>query len=140
LLLIYNRQYEKVILKDQGYANAILRFLRSVLLMDAILAVIVGIISLLLDLHTLEAYGTLLVWAGVAVIFCGLVIAIGGYSSRLEDVRAFNISRAGNMSENLQRVAEAGQSSLGCFSLLLVAGLALVAIGYMLQIIPTLFG
>jgi hypothetical protein len=138
--LKYNRQYEKVVLKDQGYGEAILRFLRSVLLMDTIFAVMVGIISLLLDLHTLEAYGTLLVWAGAAVILFGIMIAMGGYSSRLEDVGAFNISRAGNMSENLRRVAEAGQSSLGCFSLLLVAGLALVVIGYMLQIIPTLFG
>lgn len=127
-------------MKDQGYAEAILRFLRSVLLMDAILAVIIGIISLLLDLHTLEAYGTLLVWAGVAVMLFGLIIAIGGYASRLEDVGAFNISRAGNMSDNLRRVAEAGQSSLGCFSLLLVAGLSLVAIGSVVQIISTLFG
>lgn len=122
-------------MKDQGYGEAILRFLRSILLMDAILAVMVGIISFVLDLHTLEAYGTLLVWAGAAVILFGLMIAMGGYSSRLEDVGAFNISRAGNMSENLRRVAEAGQSSLGCFSLLLAAGITLVGIGSILQII-----
>lgn len=132
-------QYKQVILKNQGYAKAILRFFRSVMLMDVIFAVIVGIISLLLDLYTLEAYGTLLVWAGVAVILLACLIGMGGFSSRVQDVGAFSLSGAGNMSENLQRIAEAGQSSLGCFSLLVVAGIGLVAIGYLLQIIPALF-
>lgn len=132
-------QYEKVALKNQGYAEAILRFLRSVMLIDVILAVIVGVITLLLDLHTLDAYGTLLVWAGVAVLLLACALGIGGISARMQDVGAYSLSGAGNMSENLQRVAEAGQSSVGCFSLLLVAGMALVAIGKFLQIVPTLF-
>jgi hypothetical protein len=137
--MIYNRGYEKVAFREPGFAEAILRFLSSVLLMDLILAGSVAVISLWLDLHTLETYGTLLVWAGAAVIAVGLIIAVGGYSSRMEDVGAFNLSRAGNMSENLQRIAEAGRSSLGCFILLFVAGLALVGTGYILQVIPTLF-
>jgi uncharacterized membrane protein len=111
-----------------------------VILTDMIVAVIVGIIGLLLDLHTFEAYGTLLVWAGVAVIVLACLLGMGGVSSRIQDVGAFSLSGAGNMSENLQRIAEAGQSSLGCFSLLLFAGIALVTIGDLLQIIPTLFG
>ena len=123
-----------------GSAEAILRFLRSVIVIDAIVAVIVGVISLLLDLHTLEAYGTPMVWTGVAVIVLACVLGIGGLSSRMEDVGAYNLSGAGNMSENLRRVAEAGQSSAGCFALLLVAGILLAAIGYILQIIPALFG
>ncbi|HEU0295278.1 MAG TPA: hypothetical protein VFR47_21235 [Anaerolineales bacterium] len=123
-----------------GSAEAILRFLRAVILIDVIVAVIVGVISLLLDLHTLEAYGTLLVWAAVVVMLIACVIGIGGIASRMEDVGAYNLSGAGNMSENLRRVAEAGQSSVGCFSLLLVAGISLAAIGYILQIISTLFG
>jgi hypothetical protein len=133
-------QYEKVILKNQGFAEAILRFLRSVLLLDVILAVIVWGIALLLDLHTVEAYGTLLVWAGVALMILSAVLGIGGLSSRMEDVGAYSLSGAGNMSENLRRIAESGQSSLGCFSLLLVAGIVLAATGYILQIISTLFG
>jgi hypothetical protein len=127
-------------MKQQGSAEIILRFLRTVLLTDVILAVIVGVITLLLDLHTVEAYGTLLVWAGVALMILSAVLGIGGLSSRMEDVGAYSLSGAGNMSENLRRIAESGQSSLGCFSLLLVAGIVLAATGYILQIISTLFG
>jgi hypothetical protein len=127
-------------MNKQGSAEIILRFLRTVLLIDVILAVIVGVITLLLDLHTLEAYGTLLVWAGVALMILSAVLGIGGLSSRMEDVGAYSLSGAGNMSENLRRIAESGQSSLGCFSLLLVAGIVLAATGYILQIISTLFG
>ena len=127
-------------MKQQGSAEIILRFLRTVLLTDVILAVIVGVITLLLDLHTVEAYGTLLVWAGVALMILSAVLGIGGLSSRMEDVGAYSLSGAGNMSENLRRIAEAGQSSLGCFSLLLIAGIVLAAIGYILQILPALFG
>jgi len=122
-------------MNKQGSAEIILRFLRTVLLTDVILAVIVGVITLLLDLHTLEAYGTLLVWAGVAVLILAGLLGIGGLSSRMKDVGAYSLSGAGNMSENLQRVAESGRSSLGCFSLLLVAGIVLVAIGTILQFI-----
>lgn len=119
-------------MNQQGNAEAIRRFLRAVIMVDTIVAVIVGGVSLLLDLYTLEAYGTLLVWASVPVIVVAYVIGIGGIASRMEDVSAFNLSRAGNMSENLQRVAEAGQSLVGCFALLLVAGLSLAVIGYIL--------
>lgn len=126
-------------MNKQGSAEIILRFLRTVLLIDVIVAVIVGVMTLLLDLHTLEAYGTLLVWAGVAVMILAGLLGIGGLSSRMEDVGAYSLSGAGNMSENLRRIAESGQSSLGCFSLLLVAGMALVAIGKFLQIVPALF-
>ena len=116
-------------MKNQGYA----RFLRGVLVLDVILAVIVGGIAYFLDLHSLEAYGTLLGWAGMALLLLACVLGIGGLSSRMQDVGAYSLSGAGNMSENLKQIAEAGQSSIGCFSLLLVAGISLIAIGYMVQ-------
>ena len=122
-------------MKEQSNAEAIGRFLRPVLVIDAVIAVVVGILCVFLDLYTLEAYGTLLVWAGLAVFLIACVIGIGGVASRLEDVHAFHLSRAGNMSENLRRVAESGQSSVGCFALLLLAGISLIAIGYFLQFI-----
>ena len=96
-------------MKEQGSAKVILRFLRNVLLTDAILAVIVGVITLLLDLHTLEAYGTLLVWASVVVLLLACVLGIGGISARIQDVGAYSLSGAGNMSENLQRVEDSGR-------------------------------
>ena len=120
-------------MNKQSSAEVILRFLRTVLLIDAVVAVIVGVITLLLDLHTLEAYGTLLGWAGGAVIVLACILGIGRISSRVEDVGAYSLSGAGKMSENLRRVAEAGQSSFGCFSLLLAAGISLAGIGYFLQ-------
>lgn len=133
-------RHVEIAMNKETNAEAIPRFLRPVLVMDAVVAVIVGVVSVLLDLYTLEAYGTLLVWAGVAVILLACVIGIGGIASRIEDVNAFHLSRAGNLSENLQRVAEAGQSSVGCFALLLLAGISLVTIGYILQIIAAIFG
>jgi hypothetical protein len=127
-------------MKEQSNAEAIRRFLRPVLVMDAVLAMIAGIVCVFLELYTLEAYGTLLVWAGMAVFLVACVIGIGGIAARLEDVHAFHVSRAGNMSENLRRVAESGQSSEGCFALLLLTGISLMAIGYILQFIAALIG
>ena len=127
-------------MKEQSNAEAIRRFLRPVLVMDAVIAVIIGILCVFLELYTLEAFGTLLVWTGLAVFLIACVIGIGGIASRLEDMNAFHISRAGNMSENLRRVAESGQSSMGCFALLLLAGISLVAIGYFLQFIAAILG
>ena len=127
-------------MKEQSNAEAIRRFLRPVLVIDAVIAVIIGILCVFLELYTLEAFGTLLVWTGLAVFLIACVIGIGGIASRLEDMNAFHISRAGNMSENLRRVAESGQSSMGCFALLLLAGISLVAIGYFLQFIAAILG
>lgn len=127
-------------MKENSNAEAIRRFLRPVLVMDVVLAVIVGILCVFLDLYTLEAYGTLLVWVGMAVFLVACVIGMGGVASRMEDVNAFHLSRAGNMAENLRRVAESGQSSVGCFALLLLAGILLVVTGYILQFIAARFG
>ena len=126
-------------MQTQSHLEAILRFLRSVMLIDVILVVIVWVITLVLDLHTLWAYGTLLVWAGFAVIVLACLLGIGGVSSRLQDVGAYSLSGAGNNSELFRHIAEAGQSSLGCFFIFVVAGIGLLASGYLFQIIPALF-
>ena len=127
-------------MRTQSRLETILGFLRPVILIDAILVVIVWIITLLLDLHTWWAYGTLLVWTGFAVIVLACLIGVGGVSSRLQDVGAYSLSGAGNDSELFRHVAEAGQSSLGCFFLFVVAGISLLTIGYLFRIIPALFG
>jgi hypothetical protein len=127
-------------MRTQSHLEAILRFLRPVMLLDAILVVIVWIITLLLDLHTWWAYGTLLVWTGFVVIVLACLLGVGGVSSRLQDVGAYSLSGAGNDSELFRHVAEAGQSSLGCFFLFVVAGISLLGIGYLFRIIPALFG
>ena len=126
-------------MRTQSHLEAILRFLRPVMLIDAILVVIVWIIALLLDLHTWWAYGTLLTWAGFVMIALACLLGIGGVSSRLQDVGAYSLSGAGNDSELFRHVAEAGQSSLGCFFLFVVAGLGLLVIGYLVQIIAAVF-
>ena len=127
-------------MNKQGYTEVIVRFLRAILLVDVSVAVIVLIISILLDLHSLVAYGTLLVWASGALILAACILGIGRVSSRMADVGAYSVSGAGNMSENLQRIAEAGQGSVGCASLLLLAGVSLAIIGYILQGLPALLG
>jgi hypothetical protein len=126
-------------MKRQGSTGAILRFLRAVILIDASLGAIVGLISFVLGLRTLEAYGTLLIWAAIGLILIACFIGVGSVASRTEDTTAFWLSRAGNMSDNLKRISEASQSSLGCFFLLLVAGLGLLISGYIIPVVPVLF-
>ena len=131
---------QEAVMNTQSRLEVTLRFLRATLLMDAILAAIVWIITLLLDLHTWWAYGTLLVWTGFAVIVLACLLGIGGVSSRIQDVGAYSLSGAGNDSELFRHIAEAGQSSLGCFFLFVVAGMGLLVIGYLFRIISALFG
>lgn len=122
-------------MNKQGYAEAILRFLRTVVIIDAILAGVVGLAGFILGWRTVEAYGTALVWAGMIVLFFGCFIGIGGFSARVGDTVAYSIGGDGGMPENLTRLAESGQSSLGCFFLLLFAGIGLLGIGYLLPLL-----
>lgn len=122
----------------QGYPEVILRFARTVLLIDAVLASVVALIIFLLGWRTPEAYGFALNRTGVILLLLGCFIGIGGFSARTSDVGAYSISGAGNMSENLMHIAESRQNSLGCFFLLLVAGLVLMGVGDLLPAIITL--
>ena len=119
-------------MKEQGYAELILRFLRTVVVIDATLAGIVGLISLLLGFRTVVAYASTLTWTGLIIIFIATLTAAGGFSARATDFGAYSLSGAGNESENMMHMAESRLSSLGCFFLLLVAGLGLVGLGYLL--------
>ena len=119
-------------MKEQGYAELILRFLRAVVVIDATLAGIVGLISLLLGFRTVVAYASTLTWTGLIIIFIAALTAAGGFSARAADFGAYSLSGAGNEAENMMHMAESRLSSLGCFFLLLVAGLGLVGLGYLL--------
>ena len=127
-------------MKEQGYAELILRFLRMVLIIDLILAGIVGLISFLMGWRTAEAYGSALIWAGMIVIFIAAFTGAGGLAARAGDVGAYTLSGAGNMSEHMLHAAESRLSSLGCLFLMLVAGLGLISIGYLLPVITSLLG
>lgn len=109
-----------------------MRFLRTVLLIDAVLAGVVGLVGFALGWRTLEAYGTALVWVGTIVLFFACFMGIGGFSARVGDTVAYSIGSDGGMPKNLTRIAESGQSSLGCFFLLLFAGIGLIGVGYLL--------
>ena len=126
-------------MKEQGYAEIILRFLRTVVVIDATLAGVVGLISLLLGFRTVVAYASTLIWTGLIIIFIAALTAAGGFSARAADVGAYSLSGAGNQSENMMHMAESRISSLGCFLLLLVSGLGLVGLGYLLPILWYLF-
>ena len=126
-------------MKEQGYAELILRFLRTVIMIDVSLAAAVGLISLLLGFRTVVAYGSTLIWAGLISMFIAALTAAGGFSARAADVGAYALSGAGNKSDNMMHVAESRLSSLGCFFLLLVAGLGLIGLGYLLPILWYLF-
>ena|GEM_PF-4041945 len=130
----------KLLMKNQGYAEIILRFFRSIILIDLSLAAGVGLINFILGWHTFEAYDMTLMWTGTAMIFVSCLVGMGGVAARLEDVAAFHHSGAGNMSENLWQISNAGRDSLGCFILLLIAGLGLLGVSYLLPILALAFG
>jgi uncharacterized membrane protein len=122
-------------MKKQENALAVLRFVRSILLIDLSLAMLVALACFFLDLWTFKAYGTVLVWVGVAVIVFAALTGVGGFASRVEDITAFSLSGAGNMFENLRQITDARQSNLGCFLLLALAGIGLIAMGYLIQVL-----
>jgi ABC-type Mn2+/Zn2+ transport system permease subunit len=127
-------------MKEQGYAELILRFLRTVILLDTILTGVVGLIGLLLRWRTVMEYGNALTWTGMLVIFIAAFLGAGGLSARSGDLAAYTLSGAGNLSENIRHVAESRRSSLGCLFLMLVTGLGLIAIGYLLPVLSPFFG
>ena len=93
-------------MKNQEWSGILLRFFRSVVLIDPSLAIIVWLISYVFGWRTPEAYGTVIIWAGIAVSLFASLAGIGGLSSRAEDAEAFSLSGSGNMSENFRRIAE----------------------------------
>ena len=118
----------------QGYAEVNLRFEPTVL------AGVVALIIFLVGRRTPEVYGLALNRTGVILLLFGCLIGIGGFSAQTRDVGACSISGARNMSEKLLHSAEFRQSSLGCFVLLLAAGLGLMALGDLLPVATTLIG
>jgi hypothetical protein len=118
--------------------------LRTAIVVDAILVGIVGLIGYLSDWHSAEIYGAALSRTGMLIILIACFIGVGGYSARAGDANAYALSGAGNMSENLMHIADSGKSSLGCFFLLVAAGLGLMAIGNVIPLVAvflkSLFG
>jgi hypothetical protein len=127
-------------MRKQGLRDVLSRLLRTAILTDVILAMIIGLLSFLLGFRSMEAFETFLTWAGFGLIFFACFISVGGVSARVQDISAFQISRAGDPSENLMRISESGRSSFGCFLLLLIAGLGLVVLAYLLPLISLLMG
>ena len=123
---------------NQDVSSVIKGFLRKVVLVDMILAGIVGLVGLALGLRMLESYGTLMIWTGIGLIFLATVTGVGGYASRAADSEAFRMTRAGNPSENLRHIAESSQSSFGCILLLVSIGIGLAALGNLLSVIAGL--
>ena len=131
--------YEDIVLKQEGTPGIIFRLLRTTLLVDLILAIVVALTCFFLHLRTFAAYGTLLVWLGTAVIVLACITGIGGFAARVEDASAFSRSGAGDRFENLQHIGDARSSNLGCIAQLLSEGIGLIAFGYLVQIISVLF-
>lgn len=120
-------------MKTDGNLAIILRFLRSALLIDLGVAAVVLVVCFVMDLVTLEAFGAFLTWGGIALAVFTSFLGVGGMISRHTDVTDFSLSGAGDMGENLRRIAENGNSSLGCFFLLIVSALSLIGIGSLLE-------
>jgi hypothetical protein len=124
----------------QGLKDVLLQLFRAAILTDVILAMIIGLFSFLLGFRSMRAFETFLTWAGFGLIFFAGFIGVGGVSARVQDISAFQISGAGDTSENLKQISESGRSSFGCFLQLLAAGLGLVVLGYLLPVVWLLLG
>ena len=122
-------------MKEPGYATLILRFLRTVLLVDGLLAGGLGALSFLFHWRTVESYGMAMLWVGTLLMVFACFIMVGGFTARVRDADAYFVTHAGDMSENLLHIAESRQSSLGCVLVLLASGLGLRALGYLLPVI-----
>ena len=121
-------------MKEPGYTTLILRFLRTVILIDGLLAGGLGILSLLFHWRTVDSFGMLLLWAGTLLMVFACFIMVGGFTARVRDADAYFVTHAGDMSENMRHIAESRQSSLGCFLVLLASGLGLRTLGYLLPV------
>lgn len=121
-------------MKEPGYTTLILRFLRTVILIDGLLAGGLGILSLLFHWRTVDSFGMLLLWAGTLLMVFACFIMVGGFTARVRDADAYFVTHAGDMSENMRHIAESRQSSLGCFFVLLASGLGLRTLGYLLPV------
>ena len=122
-------------MNEPGYTTLILRFLRSVILIDGLLAMGLGVIGFLAHWRTVEAFGMALLWMGTILMVFASFIMVGGFTARVKDADAYFITHAGNMSENMRHIADSRHSSLGCFLVLLAAGLGLRTLGYVLPVI-----
>ena len=122
-------------MKEPGYATLILRFLRTIILIDGLLAGGLGLLSFHFHWRTMESYGMALLWTGTLLIVFACFIMVGGFTARVRDADAYFVTHAGDMSENLSHIAESRHSSLGCFLVLLASGLGLRALGYLLPVI-----
>jgi len=67
-------------MKTRSYAEVILRFFPTAILIDAILTGVVGLICFILGLRTVETYGIALIWTGVILMFLAAFIGAGGFS------------------------------------------------------------
>lgn len=114
-------------------------FVRAILVADLVISLLIGAVCLILKLYIFDAYGTLLVGAGMVVLFLTCVMGIGGFASRTQDIAAFSASKAGDPFENLLRIAEARQSSFGCVLQLIGIGIGLIGVGYLIQSISKFF-
>ncbi len=126
-------------MNKEGVAAIVLRFARTVLLTDLALAALIGLACYLLNWHTLEAYRTGVVWTGVAIIVVAWFTGVGGFASRGQEAVAFTRFGAGSRFENLQRITDARSSNLGCLLYLMFTGLGLIAISYLVPVLPLLF-
>jgi hypothetical protein len=120
-------------------SRIILRFARSILVEASILAGLTALGCYLLRIRSLEGYGILLGWVGMAVLLFAALTGIGGFASRVQDVSAFTLSGAGNMNDHMRHVVESRSSNLGCFIQLLCVGIMLIALGNLLQVMSASF-
>ena len=122
-------------MNNSGIRRSLRRFLRKLALIDLIIVITIIIIGKYNGWQNIEPYSTALTWAGVASIVFGLVTGIGGVSSRGEDLAAFAITGAGKKNEHQRLSVLAFEGQFGFLFLMSAAGVILIAMGYLLEIL-----
>ena len=125
-------------MQNEELAPLIWQTARKILLIDLILAALLGLMCFLLMLRTLEAYSTILSWAGEAILIFACLTAVGGFASRVQDAAAYTITGAGDMVDNLRQISKSRASNLGCLLQMLLLGFSLIGISHIVQYISAL--
>ncbi len=120
--------------RNFGRQGAVLYFLRAMILIDLAVGGVVVVIALLLRWHTPYEFGTGLIWAGLSLIAVAGLTATGGLAGRADDINAYSLTGAGNMSDHLKNFAQHIDSTLGFMVVVLAAAVVLVVLGFIFQI------
>lgn len=116
--------------------RTLVRFLRTVVLVDVGVFVAIGLVCWLFGWRTAYQYGRGLLWVGTAAILLGLASGTGGWvGTHAQDFETQCARSVGaqSSSERMQQDRDDALRSFGFQTLMTVAGVISLAVGWLIQ-------